>query len=558
MAHLSHKREVLIIEDNELNRDILAAILEDEYEILLAENGAEGLELLKEHYQHLSVIMLDMYMPVMDGFEFLEQVMQDAVLSSVPVIVTTGSEHIDDESKALHLGASDFVTKPYNVDIVRARVRSIIKLKESVNALSIVEYDSLTGLHTMAAFFHHAENILQNSGSDEYDMIVFDLLEFKLINSLLGPKKGDEVLKYIGEALTNAYPDALLARRGDMFFGLRHMLYRPGRGGARGDIEKILADAPVSRLNLKLGVYQNVDKSVPVSILCDRVMMGVQTVKDNFTEPVGYYDDNVQKKLLENQRLEASFADALANEEFVIWYQPKVDVKTETIVAAEALVRWMPPSGKMISPGAFIPLFEGDGLICQLDEYVFTKVCKFQAERIAQGKKVVPISVNLSRNTVFQPGSVDHYAGITDAFGLDKSLVPLEITESAAADSKMIVKLAKQLIEYGFELHMDDFGTGYSSLSCFTSLPFSVLKLDKSLIDNIGSKKGDAVMGAMTRLAHEMNMHVVAEGVEEKRQVFFLRSIDCDMIQGYFYAPPGDSEVFEQYLDGYMNVRRCL
>lgn len=543
------KRKILVVEDNELNREMLCAILEDEYELLQAENGAVGLELLSKYYNELSLVLLDVYMPICTGFEFLERKRTDALLTGIPVIVTTASNAPEDEVKCLQLGASDFVTKPYNNEVVIGRVHSIIKLSESVATLSAVEYDELTGLYTMPAFHHHTKAILSHANTLDYDMYVYDLQEFKLVNSVFGEKIGDEVLSYCGHCLAKMMPNAIIARSGDKFYILAAATQRQPLTELEKHLSDFLSMAPISNLVIKIGFYPNIDKNQEPSILCDRVILASSGIKHDFTRTSAVYDDKVQQKLLANQKMEADFEGAMERNEFVPWFQPKVNVKTERIVGAEALVRWVLPSGKMISPGAFIPLFEGDGLVMRLDEYIFQKVCTFQKQRIAAGKNVVPISVNLSRNSIYQKGTVERYVQIVETAGIPKSLVPIELTESAATEGKEIRNLADQLSRAGFFLHMDDFGTGYSSLSSLTTIPFDVIKLDKSLIDNIGSKKGETVIQHMTNIAQEMGMKVVAEGVEHKAQQEFLKSIGCDMIQGYYYSPPRDQRIFEEMLD---------
>lgn len=542
------KRRILVVEDNELNREILSAILEEEFEVLTAENGKIGLEILAKHYRDLSLVLLDVYMPVCNGFEFLEKVQRDVLLSNVPIIVTTGSNAPKAEVRCLKAGASDFITKPYNPEVVMARIHSIIRLRESEAALSAVEFDKVTGLYTMPAFYHHAQSILSAADTDDFELVVCDLQDFKLVNSVFGEKTGDEVLAYLGGCLRNCMPDSILARQGDKFF----ILYRQGQYDFQKDIlpdvTESVRNSPVANLKIKYGIYQRIEKSQPVSILCDRVVIAVVSIKQDYMVNVILYDEAIQNRLLEAQRMEDAFDEALENHEFKVWYQPKVDTYTGEIVAAEALVRWFPFGGNMISPGVFIPLFENDGLISRLDEYVFRMVCRFQKERLKAGKRVVPISINLSRNTLYQKGTLERYLDMVKELEIPKGMVPIELTESAAMEGKLINRLTEQFQNAGFELHMDDFGTGYSSLAALSTMPFEVVKLDKSLIDQIGTSKGDTIVRSMIFIAKEMGMRIVAEGVEKKEQVEFLRDAGCDMIQGFFFSPPKKQEEFENLL----------
>ena len=214
----SGKRKVLVVEDNELNRDLLVSLIEDKYEVITAEDGEKGLMELEEHYKELSLVLLDVQMPVCDGFEFLKKVKEDAFLSTVPIIVTTGINKIDTELTCLNLGAADFITKPYNADIVRGRMNNIIRLKESSMTLAAVEHDKLTGLYTEQAFMHYAKTILQYNSKKKMHIIVGKIRDFKLVNNIYGTKKADEMLCYLAAEYTKRLRNGLLARTGSATF----------------------------------------------------------------------------------------------------------------------------------------------------------------------------------------------------------------------------------------------------------------------------------------------------------------------------------------------------
>lgn len=543
------KRKILIIEDNELNREILASILEDEFDILCAEDGEQGLQTLKDHSSEISLVILDVYMPVCDGFEFLRRIAKDQILSSIPVLVATGSENPEDEVKCLRLGASDFVTKPYNPDVVVGRVHSMIRLRESVATLSVVEHDVLTGLYNMQAFFHHAQELLSSNLNESFDLAVCDIQDLGLINSVFGTRKGDEILKQIAQPFVELPSKVLVGRSNDKFFCLYASSDSPDEERATNWISGLLDNVHVGNLHIRFGVYPNVDRSVPVSILCDRVVLAASTIKQSLKGEISLYDENIHQKLSEQQNMEMSFDKAIETEEFCVWYQPKIDCHTEKIAGAEALVRWIRGDGAFISPGAFIPLFEKDGLISRLDEYVFTRVCRFQSSRVSEGKPVVPISINLSRNSIYQKDVVQRYSEIVSAYNLDKALVPIELTESAAAESEEVSNVLESFSQAGFQIHIDDFGKGYSSLSSLVTLPFDVVKIDKSIIDRIGDPKGDLLVAHIVKLARDLGLETVAEGVEERSQVDFLKDASCDRIQGFYFSAPKKQELFEKMLD---------
>jgi EAL domain-containing protein (putative c-di-GMP-specific phosphodiesterase class I) len=255
----------------------------------------------------------------------------------------------------------------------------------------------------------------------------------------------------------------------------------------------------------------------------------------------------VTERIFEDKKMEDSFESAIENREFEVWYQPKFSPATCTIVGAEALVRWR-RDGQLVPPGKFIPLFENNGMIRTLDEYVFREVCSEQKKLIDKGISVFPVSVNLSRASIYSVNVVDRYRQITDEVGIDPNLVPLEITESMAVDDDSLKALADEFHSKGFPLHMDDFGSGYSSLASLNRLHFDTLKLDKSLVDYIGNFGGDQLIKHTIALAKDLGMHVTAEGVENENQVTFLQEQNCDSIQGFYYSKPKPRDEYEQMI----------
>lgn len=547
LSDKGERRKVLIVEDVELNREILKSIVQEEYDVLTAENGAVALKLLAEHYRDLSVILLDMHMPVCDGFEFLSRSRADALFASVPVIVTTGSENPDDEIRCLELGASDFITKPYNPRVVMSRIRSIIKLHESDVTLAAIEYDDLTGLYTRPAFHHYAENMISASGDDQLDMLLTEIENFSQIESTYGSRLGDELLGYFGKELSKKSPGSIGFRRDNQFiFLLKHRVDRVE--DCMKILDAVAENAPIGNIVLKYGFYFDIDKSKGISDICERVRITVDSIKGSYITDYAVYDERIAKREADRAKMEADFDDAVANNEFVIYQQPKYDAITEKIIATEALVRWKKPDGTMVSPGAFIPLFEEDGLIVKLDEYVFRKVCSMQKARIDRGLPVVRVSINLSRATLITEGIAEKYAAIVREAGIPSDIISIELTESFALENNRIQELAESLVNAGFRLDMDDFGSGYSSMSGLVTLPFSVVKLDKSLIDRIGDSKGEVLIEYAIIIAHKLNMKVVAEGAETKEQVDFLRSVNCDLIQGFYFSPPIPEDKLEVLL----------
>lgn len=543
------KRKVLIVEDNEINREILKETLEDDYDVLEAVNGEEGLNILSQYYKDISLILLDVVMPVCDGFEFLSRQKSDSLLASVPVIVTTGNNSQEDELKCLGLGAVDFITKPYNARIVKSRIDSVIKLRESSMTLAAIEKDELTGLYTRQAFYHHARTFTHFMTEEKFNVVILDVADFKLINGTYGTKKGNEVLVYLSNAFRYYVKNGLLTRyEGDQLLGLFHSKVKMDVERINRNINKIAEEAPIPNIRIKVGIYEDVDTNLSIPIICDRALMAEKSISKDFKTNVAFYTDELNQKQLAQRQMENDFKSAIANREFKVYYQPKYDVNTESIVGAEALVRWQKTDGTLISPGAFIPLFESDGLVVHLDEYVFESVCQFQKERMENKLEIVPISVNLSRASIHFSDVVERYVDIVNQKQIPFECVPIELTESATLYSEKILEITDQLVNAGFTLHMDDFGSGYSSLTSLNELNFSTVKLDKSLIDYIDQVRGKKIVQQAIDLGHGLDMKVVAEGVESKEQRDCLKEMHCDMIQGFYYSKPLKQEDFIEKL----------
>ena len=545
------KRKILIIEDDALNREMLCEILKDKYDILTAENGEIGFEILEKNYKALSVILLDMQMPVCDGTEFLKKIGEDTALASIPVIVITANSDEDAELTCLNLGASDFIRKPYNADIIKGRVDNVIKLKESTLMLAAVEHDELTGLYTRQVFLHYAKGIMKFRADTPMHLVVAKIIDFKLIKHMYGNKKADEVIGYLASVYSTRVRNGLVARQShNSFVGLFWEDYKTFEQKLKNVISEVKANLPVKGLMVKYGVYKDIDKRLPVSAICDCASMAEESIADNYDCDMAYYTEEMGHKRINNQMIEIAFESALKNHEFIVFYQPKVDIDTEKVVGAEALVRWYKDGTSLISPGEFIPVYERDGLIVRLDEYVFRQVCSLQKRRMDKGEELLPISINLSRTSALHEDVAKRYIDIIKENGIPFSCVPIELTESAAIYNDRVKAMTEQLTDAGCILHIDDFGVGYSSLISLNQFPFSTLKIDKSLIDDVCQSKGKTLVEQVITLSKLLDMKVVAEGVETKEQLDIIKALQCDAVQGFYYAKPMPEDEFIEYVKG--------
>ncbi|WMI79831.1 EAL domain-containing protein [Anaerotignum sp. MB30-C6] len=545
-------KNILIVDDNKKNRQVLSKILCSQYNIIEAENGKEALEILNHHYKSISVILLDIVMPVMNGYELLAELRSDAFLSNIPVIVTSGNEEIDIEVNALSLGAHDFIQKPYLPDVIKHRVANTIYLRETACLISSVQKDALTGLYSKEYFYRLVEEILHNNPDKKYDIICADIERFKLVNELYGTKEGDALLRYVANMLQDKVQDLGICGRigGDVFAIIIDHQEEYEEEFFLESIEYINKLNASLNCVIKYGIYAIEDRTLPANIMCDRACLAVESIKGKYGTYCAFYDDTIRQKLLHEQFILSNMKSALTNKEFVVFYQPKFDLMTEAICSAEALVRWFHPEKGMIPPNEFIEIFENNGFITELDLYVWEEACKWIRSWIDRGNAPVPVSINMSRADIYNPNIDKILLDLLGKYKLNPSHIYLEITETAYTEnSEQMVEVVSRLKKLGFLIEMDDFGSGYSSLNMLSELPIDVIKLDMRFVQNQDSSRNKrSIMSFVISLAKWMNLMVVAEGVETEEQVNLLKVLGCQRVQGYYFSKPLPLDSFEELI----------
>lgn len=472
-------RTILIVDDQKINRSILSRLLEKEYNILEAENGQKALEILTREKAEISAVLLDIVMPVLDGYGVLSAMRDDPELSKIPVIVSSQKDGDEDEVKALSLGANDFIAKPYKVDIIRHRLKNTIRLRETAAIANKAEKDELTGLLNKNFFKEQVSDYLHQNPEKKYDIVCIDIERFKLVNDTYGTAMGDKLLCHMAKIISEA-PQVLLSSR----FSADHFYIFAER--ADGDISEYfkrlmekLRQFPVEMiLNANCGVYRIENTDEDVIAMCDRAKLASDTNSERADLIYSVYDDSIRKRLLDEQFITGSMRSALTEHQFKVYYQPKYDLHTEMVAGAEALVRWIHPERGFMSPGQFIPLFEKNGFISQLDRYVWEETCKDIRHWMDIGLPPVPVSVNVSRADIFNPKLPEILTGLLEKYKIPIPYLHLEITESAYTDNpQQIISAVGKLHDLGFVIEMDDFGSGYSSLNMLAELPVDILKL---------------------------------------------------------------------------------
>ena len=551
---------VLIVDDQEINRDVLGSILEDDYELLYAENGEEALNIMREQREKLSIVLLDLMMPVLNGFEVLETVRNDELLRQIPIIVLTAERSA--ELQALQMGASDFIPKPFDEqEVILARVSRVVELSEGRQLISAAEHDKLSMLYTRNFFMEYAERIFQYHPELHMDAVVINIEQFHSINALNGRNFGDRVLQVIGKEIKAflAGTEGIASRfEADRFaiYCMQQPDYRALLNRFQDRVNRLTRKVSI-RLRMGVRTWQ---KGVEPLTMFDHARAACNRVRGDFQNPLMFYDDDMRMKELLNQRLLNDLHSAADERQFKVFYQPKYDIQADPprLASAEALIRWKHPELGMISPGEFIPLFEGNGLISVVDNFVWKEAAaQITAWREKYGF-TLPVSVNVSRADVFDPTLVERLAELVESNGLDYGSIKLEVTETAYTDdANQVLDVIRRLRERGFEIEMDDFGSGYSSLNMLSDMPVDVLKMDMKFIRNIENSETDRkLVTLILDIAKFLDVSVVAEGVETEGQLAILRSGNCDLVQGYFFSRPLPPEEFEQLIRRELAIER--
>ncbi len=542
------KRTLLVVEDNEINRMMLCAVLEQDFYIVEAEDGLVGLEKLAERYQDISLILLDVYMPRCDGFEFLRRKGEDERYNTVPVIVTTAGGSVEDEIRCLELGANDFVVKPYNFEIIENRVNNLIRLRESAMLVNMLTWDADTGLYNKEFFYRAVVDESAHNPGIELDFVIADVENAPTLNDRYGEAHYAVLLRELADQILRKLPKGVIGGR----IGPDKLAFVvPHEQVCNWEERLSLGPENLSPQNVsvKFGVVEHMDMSLSVPKVSSLASSAAATIRGRYDVRVAVFDDELHNRQLLEETIRESMESALGDLQFSVFYQPKHDVHTHRVGGAEALVRWFHPTVGFISPGLFIPIFERNGFITRLDMYVWEQACKEVSRCQALGLPEVPISVNASRLDFDLRDLPQRLAAIADKYEIPHSLLHVELTETAYADNpQRVVDTLGELKKLGFSIELDDFGSGYSSLVSLNTLPLDVMKLDMSMVRKATELNDFRIVESTINLAQVLGLQTVVEGVETTQEARRVIEIGCDYIQGYYYAKPLSREEFEDYL----------
>jgi len=558
---------ILIIDDDSIDRQIIIRALRSSQiicTILEAADEESSLLLLKEHT--VDLIFIDYQLPGNDGLTVLRRM--NSVGIAIPIIMLTGHGDETIAVEVMKAGAYDYCSKSkitpdflqkliqYSLESYASR-QKILQAKERIHKLAY--YDSLTTLPNRTLFHEHVAQQLNISliNQESLALIFLDIDHFKFINNTWGHSVGDSLLQGISTRLQRALPEQFVARMGgDEFMILLTNTTITKTEEVVKTIQTILEPVFIYNdyhfyITSSIGIALYPEHGNQMDFLLRNADTAMYTAKNLGRNNYQFYTADIGIALAESMSLTNELRPALANDEFLLYYQPKVSIKTGRIIGAEALVRWISPKYGMIGPDKFIKLAEETGFIITLGEWVFYTACWQLRQWQKRELPIVPIAVNFSPKQLFHQQVLSMIKSTLNATGVAAHYLEIEITESAALENELFLQsLLQELRNMGIKIAIDDFGTGYSSLHNIVQYAVDTLKIDKSFIQKAtkGNSKTILLVSTIITMAQNLGLSVIAEGVETEEQLALLQKQGCDEYQGYLYSKPLPAEEFIQLL----------
>ncbi|MFO7930450.1 MAG: two-component system response regulator [Thermodesulfobacteriota bacterium] len=553
---------ILVVEDVSSTRFALVRMLMKLGFSLVheAENGKQALELLRS--SRVDLVLLDVMMPEIDGHEVLKIMKKDPDLRQIPVIIITSLDDTDSAVSCIEQGAEDYLTKPFNPVMLRARILASLEKKrlQDIEKEYLNLYDSLTGLANQRNFLRRLQEQINRSKRRPslFAVISLHLGKYNMIFESLGRKAANDYLLKRSRQLENVLPeDAMLARTGEQNFAvLLCDLPSAARGNAYAIRIYETLSTPVNMSGHEIAgrvsigvVYNQPPYSDAETMFRDA---GLAASRAGLRGGFKIFDETLHQEAMRRLALEPDLRRALNNKEFQVHYQPIVSLKNGTLAGYEALIRWLHPEKGIIMPEDFISIAEDTGLIIPLGSWVLYEVCSQAAEweNIAGRSRSFTISVNVSAHQFADPGFLSVLQGALEKTGASTASINLELTEtSLISNSEQLAEIMEELASIRVGTSLDDFGKGYCSLNYLNRFPFDTLKIDRSLIRRINRiPRNQAIVSSTIELAHRLSMNVVAEGLENIEEVEALQDMGCEYGQGWFFSRALTREKAEQML----------
>lgn len=421
--------------------------------------------------------------------------------------------------------------------------------------------DEVTGGINKLEFQTRYQELCKRRIAEQYAIVLMDCVDFKIINKNLGASNGDRLLQYfyamMAEHLKEEDGEFVARTEMDHFFlCMKETNSQVIRERLNAIVKEINTfhgiDLPKYKIRFRRGISFGDSSESDVTVFQDQARAALKNQGDGNVESCIFFDSLVAGRVQKEKELENQFASSIAEEHFQVYLQPKVSLGKKKVMGAEALVRWNCPGRGQVSPAEFIPVLENDGKIGVLDRYVFEKVCAWLKEQKEQGEELLPISVNLSRNNFFTDNFLEEYVKIAEQYGVETSLIELEITETIFLSDSQAQKVREgiqRMHQYGFRCALDDFGVGFSSLTLIRSFDIDVLKMDRSFFYDLRDEKSRDVISCIVELAEKLNIEIVVEGIETEEQIKYMQMLHCDVVQGYYFSRPLPIKEFEKWVE---------
>jgi diguanylate cyclase (GGDEF)-like protein len=567
-----HESTIMMVDDEPITMEIIQTYLEEAGygKFILIEDSTKAMDVIET--SRLDLLLLDLSMPEVTGFDILREVRENTALKHLPVIILTASSDPNDKLLALENGATDFLSKPVDPSELILRVRNTLSAKAYQDQLAY--YDPVTNLPNRQMFIEHLEWALNTAKRDKTVLAVLsiEIDQFNRFSDTIGISLADEILRTVARRFKNdvrAYdvfshfavegkPEITLSRFERGIFTLLLHRIRSEKDAAHV-AERILDSVrePVTVGNTECHLTACIGiATYPSEDTTGVEMLRLASNARDYTRGKGknsfaFCSSEINTKYMNRLKFEARLRRALNEDEFILYYQPKVDVKTGIIKGAEALLRWPDGSGGFIPPSAFIPVLEESELIISFGKWIISRVCNDWKTWCRAGKNPVGTALNLSPKQFEDPGLFDEIVQIIKHTRMDPRFLTLEITEGMLIeDIDNKIELMKRLRNLGLKIAIDDFGTGYSSLSYLKKLPVDELKIDRSFITDLSKdSKSRALLSSVIGLSRNLGLYTVAEGVETKKQLHFLQQQGCDLFQGYLFSPAVPNNKFVKLID---------
>src|SRR5574344_812679 len=529
-------------------------------------NAKEALKFLKKD-KKVSCVSTDLRYATKDDYNLIKFMKKDNDLYFIPSVAVVMTNDLEAESKAFNCGAFDVFFHPLSLNNLATHMYNVVSRGEETRSLDeeliknktigLLYRDPLTGILNITGFCAITSEVLKTYPKKTFYLVRWDISRFKVYNDLFGMSKGDELLK----AIANSLSKGMTRRKGLYACGHisgDHFVFLVDKDKFNADAlyEKINKEvnglSPEFALTIKMGIYVINNSTDDVLVMTDRALLALKSIKQDYNVNYAFFDSSMRNNLLKEERYLHDMKSAIQENQFVVYYQPQVRYDLNELYGAEALVRWKHPELGFISPGEFIPLFERSGFISELDEYVWDKVAGQIEDWLEKGYKVPSISVNVSRIHLKNPNLVKIINDILAKHHVSQKCVRLEVTESSyREDAQNLIQMVNKLRDAGYTVEMDDFGSGYSSLNSLKDVDVNAIKLDLKFLKSAKqNKKTGNIISSVVRLAHTIDLPVIAEGVETVEQAEYLKSVDCLIMQGFLFAKALPSNEFEDYLKG--------